>query len=356
LIKLISIMGDRFDYFMEIFDDLTQKERRALYYVYVYVEDPKRLALYKKGLEDDRNFEYVISNMLLFPEGRKSLADQLLNLGNYNKQTVLKKLQQATFPEFNDVLIKLLSDKNKFLVELSIEILKNNVSSDFSIAPFIQLVETGYSPEGIQGALEIIAHFVKKNPEDIYLDGLDKQPSHKNKTLILDFFIDQLKNNIKPSEHMTEKVLPKMLVYFDVYTKEKEELFLSIFKIIPTLFFSDSATLKNIKKKIVSFKRQFENRLSTQFKNNMGEFVVKLNQISARFEESESKVKNVSVLFDIDKHKIDHDRMLKLRDQLKEIDVLDDESTAKLGAFLVEMYEAAKLDWKIRSVSVELLT
>ncbi|MCP5050208.1 MAG: hypothetical protein GY940_23785 [bacterium] len=355
LIKLMGVMGDRLDYFLEIYEDLTEKERRGLYYVYTFVDNPKRLEVYKRGLHDDRNFDYVIANMLNFDEGKVSLADQLLSLSSYNKQTVLKKLQNGRHPEFNDVLIKLLNDKNKFLVELSIENLKNNVSSDLSLDPFVELIETGYSPEGIQGALEIVAHFVRKNPEDIYIQGMEKQTTQKNKTIILEFFVTQLKTKIKPNGALTEKVLPKLLANFDTYAKDREDLFISVFKIIPSLTYSNSGELKAIKKKVISFKSEFEQRLSGPFKNNMKEFVVKLNQISARFEEGEAKIKNVVVLFDIDSSKIDHDRMVKLKDQLKDIETLDDETTERLIKFLVTMYDVSRIDWKIRADAVELL-
>jgi hypothetical protein len=114
LIKLLGLMGGQFDYFLEIYDDMTEKERRALYYVYTIVEEPKRLQVYKKGLEDDRNFEYVISNMLSFEQGRLALGETLLSLGNLKKQTVLKKLLQTKgkYPEFNKVLIKASSWRN----------------------------------------------------------------------------------------------------------------------------------------------------------------------------------------------------------------------------------------------------
>lgn len=355
MIKVLAIMGDQYDYFMEIYDDFTEKERRALYYVYSFVKDPRSIEIFKKGLHDDRNFEYVVANMLNFEQGRMALADELLNLGNFNKQTVLKKLQDGKYPEFNEVLIKLLSDKNKFLVELAIENLKNSISSDMSLEPFIKLINSGYSPDGIQGALEIVSHFVKKQPEDIYLNGLEAQPSHRNKTVILDFFIEQLKENIERTEHLTEKVLPKLLVFFDVYNKEKEELFFSIFKIIPNLFYTNSAALRSVKKKIIGFKREMDKRLSTQFKNNLSEFVVKLNSLIGKFEESENKVKNVVVLFDIDPHKIDADRMTKLKEQLNDIEALDEETMGRLVDFLVIMYEESKIDWKIRAVATELL-
>lgn len=355
MIKALAIMGDQFDYFMEIYDDLTEKERRALYYVYTFVKDPRGVEIFKKGLGDDRNFEYVVANMLNYEQGRIALAEELLNLGNYNKQTVLKKLQDGKYPEFNDSLIKLLSDKNKFLVELSIENLKNSISSDMSLEPFINMINTGYSPDGIQGALEIISHFVKKQPEDIYMNGLEAQPSHRNKTVILDFFIEQLKDNIEHTEHLTEKVMPKLLVFFDVYNKEKEELFFSIFKIIPNLFYTNSTALRSVKKKIIGFKRDMDKRLSTQFKNNLSEFVVKLNSLIGRFEESENKIKNIVVLFDIDPHKIDAERMTKLKEQLNEVEALDEETHARMVDFLVTMYEESKIDWKIRAVATELL-
>jgi HEAT repeat protein len=356
LIKLLALLGDQIDYFLNIYEELTEKERRALYYVYTYVEDPRSLEIYRKGFGDDKNFDYVIANLLNFQNGKKMLSDELLTLSNYNKQVVLKKLRDGEHPEFNDVLIKLLNDKNKFLVEIAIEILKNNIKDEpESLQPFISTIETGYSPEGIAGSLEIVAHCVKHSPEDIYLSGLEQQPSPKNKNIILDFFIEQLKENLKPTDELTEKVLPKLLVYFDNYSKDREELILSIFKIITSLRFPVASRLRSLKKTIIKFKQEFDKRFTTQFRNNMGEFLVKLNQMIARFEETENKLKNVTVLFDIDHQRIDHDRMLKLKDQLAEIELNDDEIRARLVEFLVDMYKLSKIDWKIKSVSVELL-
>ncbi|UCH96199.1 MAG: hypothetical protein JSV88_04900 [Candidatus Aminicenantes bacterium] len=355
MIKLIGILGDRLDYFMKIYDDLTEKERRALYYVYTQVEHPRRLEVFKKGLTDDRNFEYVIANMLNFEQGKKALSEQFLNMGSYNKQTVLKKLQEGKYPEFNDVLIKMLSDKNKFLVELATENLKNSITGETSLQPFIDMIETGYSPDGISGALEIIAHFVKRHPEDIYLQGLEKQPSHKNKNIILEFLIKKLKTDIKITEKLTDKILPKLLVYFDNYSKEKEELFISIFKIIAALRFPDSGKVKGVKKKFVGFKKEYDTRLSTRFRNNFAEFMVKLNQQIGRFEESESKIKNIVVLFDIDPLKIEHARMLKLKEQLASLEFLDEDTGAKLVRFLARLAGLEKIDWKIKTVVLDLL-
>lgn len=355
LIKLIGVLGDRLDYFLKIFDDLTEKEKRALYYVYTQVEHPRSIDVFKKGLEDDRNFDYVVANLLSFDAGKKMLGSELLNMGNYNKQAVLKKLQQGKYPEFNEALLTLLSDKNKYLVELAIDNLKRSISSGESLQPFIDMIETGYSPEGISGALEIIAHFVKKNPEDIYIQGLEKQPSHKNKTLILDFFIEKLKTDIKVTESLTEKVLPKLLAFFDNYTKEKEDLFISVFKIIASLQYPNSGKVKGLKSKMIGFKKEYEIRLSTTFKNNFNEFMVKLNQMIARFEESENKVKNISVLFDIDASKIDHGRMMKMKEQIAELDFLDEETKSRLVTFLAKVAGLDKLDWKVRTVALDLL-
>lgn len=355
MIKLLGLGGGRLDYFMQIFDDLTEKERRGLYFVYTVVPDPKRLEVYRRGLSDERNFDYVVTNMLSFDEGRACLSEELLSLGNYNKQAVLKKLRDDKCIDFNDVLLKLLGDKNKFLVEMSIEILKNNITSEEELGPFIEMVDSGYSPEGINGALEIIAHCSKRtSPVDIYLSGLEKQPSNKNKNIILEFFIEQLKGNLKPTEELTEKVLPRLLVFFESHSKDKEDLYLSIFKIIPSLRYGNSSLLRNIKHKIVAFKKEFENRLAGPFKNNMGEFLVKINQLMSRFDEAESKKKNVSVLFDIDPTKIDHPRMMKLKEQLDDLD-MDDAMHQKLVGFLVVVFDNTRVDWRVRSVAVELL-
>ncbi len=355
LIKLLGLMGDRLEYFMGIFDDLREKERRGLYYTYTIVEDPRRLELYKRGLTDEGNLDYVITCMLNFTEGREALAADLLTLSNYNKQAVLKKLQHQSYPEFHEVLIKLLSDKNKFLVEMSIDILKNSMTKDMSMEPFIKMVEEGYSPEGIEGSLEIIDHYVKKDPEQIYLNGLEKQPSFKNKNVILEFLIEKLKAKPKDDEAFTQKVVPKLLSFFDVHAKEREELFLSIFKIVASLRYPNSNAVKGIKKKILGFAKEFDKRLPTPFKNNLSEFLVKLNQMIARFEESETKVKQIAMLFDIDHLRIDHARMMKLKDQIVELDFLDESTLGKLVAFLSELAKNSKIDWKVKTVALDLL-
>jgi hypothetical protein len=296
LIKLLGLMGGQFDYFMEIYEDMTEKERRALYYVYTIVEEPKRLQVYKKGLEDDRNFEYVISNMLSFEQGRLALGETLLSLGNLKKQTVLKKLLQTKgkYPEFNNVLIKLLSDDNKFLAELAIENLKTSPSLQSELDPLIEIIETGYSPQVIRGAMEIIAHFDRKNPEDIYLKGLEKQPFLRSKQVILEFFFKELKNNIRQTGELTEKVLPQLLVFFDDYSKEKEDLFISIFKIIPLLEFPSGAKIRAVKKKVITFEQEFADRLSNTCGNKLDELLVKIEQMAGQVEETESKLKNMN--------------------------------------------------------------
>jgi len=295
LIKLLGLMGGQFDYFLEIYNDMTEKERRALYYVYTMVEEPGRLQVYKKGLEDDRNFEYVISNMLSFEQGRLALAEALLSLGSLKKQTVLKKLLQTEgkYPVFNNAMIKLLSDDNKFLAELAIENLKNSAFLQLELAPLIEIIETGYSPQAIRGAMEIIAHFDKKNPEDIYLKGLEKQHSPRNKQVILEFFFKELKNNIKQTGELTEKVLPRLMVFFDDYSKEKKDLFISIFKIIPLLEFPSGVRIRAVKKKIITFEQEFAEQLSNTIENKLAEFLVKIDQIARQFEKSESKLKNI---------------------------------------------------------------
>jgi hypothetical protein len=296
LIKLLGLMGGQFNYFLEIYNDMTEKERRALYYVYTIVEEPGRLKIYKKGLEDDRNFDYVISHMLSFEQGRLALSETLLSLDSIKKQTVLKKLLQTEgkYPGFNNVLIKLLSDKNKFLAELAIENLKASPSFLLELDPLIEEMETGHSPRGIRAAMEIIAHFDKKNLENIYLKGLEKQPSFMNKHVILEFFFKELKHNIRQTGELTEKLLPQLLVYFDDYSNEKEELLISIFKILPALKFPSRDKIRALKQKIITFEQEFEQQLSDTLRDKLDEFLVKIGQLAGRFEEAESKSKNIN--------------------------------------------------------------
>jgi len=356
LIKLLGFMGDKFSYFMEIFNELSEKERKALYYVYAYVPDPKRMDLYKKGLLDERNFDYVVASMLNFPEGRALLHEEFLGFTNYNKQVVLKKLQDGKYPEFMDLLIKILGDKNRLLAEMATEILKSNVNTEESLKPFINILETGYSPESVTGALEVIAHCSKRSPANVYIQGLELQPTAKNKDIILEFFTEQIKTNkLRYNDELIDRIFPILMSYFDTYTKDKEELYFSTFQLVPLLRYNNSIQLKAMKKKILTFKKDFDSRLPGPFKNTMTEFIVKLNQLTSRFDETEIKLKNIMILFDFDPLKIDQPRMMKLKDQLAEIETMDEAFKTRLVDFLAKMLDTPRIDWKNKSLAVELL-
>ncbi|MGE5341143.1 MAG: hypothetical protein ACM3SY_06640 [Candidatus Omnitrophota bacterium] len=357
LIKLMGFMGDRFDFFMHLYGEMSDKERRALYYVYSFVNEPKRMELYQKSLSDERNFDYLVSCLLNFPEGRALIHEELLSFSNYNKQVVLKRLQDdgGKHPDFIDILIKILSDRNRTLGEMATEILKNTVTGEEALRPFVTMIESGYSPDGVAGALEVVSHCVKRHPEDIYLQGLELQSSAKNKNIILEFFIEQLKGKIRCNDELIDKVFPVLMPLFDNYAKDKEELFSSVFQLVPMLKYTNSNSLKAFKKKILQFKKDFDSRLPGPFKNVITEFVVKLNQLVSRFDETEAKLKTISFLFDIDPLKLEASRMLKLKDQLAEIETMDDAIKTRLIDFLVKLIDAPRIDWKIKSTAVELL-
>jgi len=184
---------------------------------------------------------------------------------------------------------------------LAIENLKTSPSFLLELDPLIEEMETGHSPQAIRGAMEIIAHFEKKNLENIYLRGLEKQPSLMNKHVILEFFFKELKTNIRQTEELTEKVLPQLLVFFDDYSQEKEELFISIFKILPALKFPSGDKIKVVKKKIITFEQEFEEQLSDTLKDKLAEFLEKIDQMASRFEETESKLKTINAQKTINK-------------------------------------------------------
>jgi hypothetical protein len=119
--------------------------------------------------------------------------------------------------------------------------------------------------------------------------------------------------------------------------------------------YPNSGKVKAVKQKILGFTKEFDSRLSNTFRNNWKEFVVKLNHMIARFEESEAKVKNIVILFDIDATKIDHPRMMKLKEQVAELEYFDEDTKARFVKFLAEMVSEPKIDWKVKTVALDLL-
>ena len=355
LIKLICFMGDKLEFFLKFFDDLGEKEKRALYYIYSFKSDPKRMELFNKALGDDKNFEYVVANLLKFKEGRLLLNERLAFLNNFKINIVLKSMLDGSYPELEPSLLKLLDNESKYIVNLAIENLKKCVDKEFPIDQFIFFLENNYSEDMIKSSLELIEEYNKEEAFDIFLEALEKQPLIQNKSIIIEHIAEIIKKQEIADNELTSKILNIVLNYFNVYNSKRDELYISVLKLLGYLKYDKSSTVKYVKSKIIKFMKMYENSITTTLKNNISETFVKLNQIISKFEEIESKIKELEILFNIDVSKVDYDRIVKLKKQLEEIENLDEDNRIKLEEFLCKVYDFSREDWKKREISVELL-
>jgi len=356
LIKLICYLGDKIDYFLKYFDDLGEKEKRALYYVYSFKEDPNRLKIFEKGLNDDKNFEYVIANLLKFEQGRIFLNEKLVQMNNFKINIVLKAMLDGSYPELEPALLKLLNNESKYIINLAIENLKKTIDENFPIEQFIFFLENNYSTDMIKSSLEIVEEFKPDEAIDIFLNALEKQPLVQNKAVIIDYLTELIKREGIKDIELSKRILNDLIHNFDTYSSKHDDLYVSILKLIVLLKFESSNEAKWLKSKLIKFLKTYENGMTKSVKNNISEFFVKLNQIISRFEEAESKIKDLLVLFNIDVNKIDYERIVKLKKQLEEIEYLDDENRNNLEQFLYKVYKESNEDWKKREIVVELLS
>lgn len=356
LIKLIAYLGDRFDFLMTLYPKMGEKERRAMYHIYAVVEAPERLKLFRAGLVDERNFEFVVSNLLKFNAGKELLRRELPGLSGMNRQAVLKKLQDEYIPELEESLLFILeNDDNKYTIELAAEILKNSTNPHFPLDTIRNLAATSFSPDIVKSTLEIIEHFEGKEAAKTLIGAFSSQTVQKNRILILDHLQKQVKGDQGLSEENSRLLEPLLLPIFDTLSQEKEELYIAVMRILPQLFFPHSGAVKAVRRRVVDFLKNAEDIISTTLKNNLGETIGRLNHIIQRLEEAEAKVKKIFMLFEVEPERIEAERLTKLREQLRELEQIDADSLQKLREMLIQIHEKSGDDWKKRSITVELL-
>ena len=355
LIKLLGVLGDRFELFMELYQDFTTKEKRALYFIYSFIDDPRKSKIYELGLSDKENFNFVISNALLTKEGREIVNDRLVNLSDSEQRSVLTKLLDGKYTDFQDTLILLLNVDNKHIIELAAENLKQSIKLPFPIEKFKDIVNTGYSPDLIKNGLKLINNFVKKHVEEIYLEALNQQSLFTNKIIIIETLFNKLKVEKKITEDFSKLIKQPLLGYFTNYKQDKDDFLISILKIMPMMNFSNSATYKSLRKEIISFAKQNEDRITTVLKNNMNEAITRINALIAKVEKTEKKIGDITILFDLPTDSIDVERFDKLKLQLEELEFLDDVFIKDFTAYLNKIHDAFLDDWKIRATVLKLL-
>jgi len=355
LIKLLGILGDRIDLFLKLYSDFTIKEKRALYYIYSFINEPRKSKIYELGLSDKDNFEFAISNALLSPEGQQVVNSNLLKLTDSERRVVLTKLLEGKYPNFQETLITLLNVDNKYIIELAAENLKKSMKLPFPIKKFKEIINTGYSPDLIKNGLKLINNFVKKNVAEIYLEALNKQALFTNKIIILEALFNKLKLDKKITEKFSNMIKQPLLDYFTNYKQDKDEFLISILKLLHMLKFSNSVTYKKIRKDIIAFAKHNEDKITKVLKNNINESITRINTLIARVEKTEKKIGDITVLFDLPPDSIDIERFEKLKIQLEELEFFDDEFILEFTEFLNKIHDSAKDDWKKRATVIKLL-
>ncbi len=355
LIKLLGVLGDRLQLFLKLYPDLTIKERRALYYVYSFIDHPGKAKIYELGLGDRDNFEFAVSNALMSAEGKDIIKQKLMDLSVTDQQVVLTKLLDNKYPDFQDALTKLLEIENKYIVELAADNLKNSIKLPFPLERFKSILNTGYSPYMVESGIKLINHFVKKNVENIYLEALNTQKIYKNKIIILESLFNKLKSEKKITEKFSQKIIQPFMDYFQNYNPKKDEFLISILKILPLLVFSKSITYKNIRRHIVNFGKQNERQLTKVLRNNLNESITRINALISRIEKGEEKIGNITVLFDLPPESIDINRFDKLKLQLQDLDYFEEKFIENLTSFLMKIHDMPKQDWKIRAAVLKIM-
>jgi hypothetical protein len=354
LIKVIAILGETAEYFLSIFTDLSHKEKRALYHVYSFTESPRRMDLYRLGLEDAFNYEFVIPNMMEFSEGRKALIDFVPQTGEKQKIFFLTILLERDQIEYLDVLIDFLDDENRQVVQLASDNIKAIDFKPFPLDRFLEKIKNGYSFEMMKAVVSIFVHFVLDKCEEYLLESLVVQPLFNNKAIILDAILKVMKNKRDIASEFSKNILKVLLEYFKTHSEDRLDFMQSVLRVIPGLTYTQSVQVRGVKKELMIFLKHHENQLHQTLLNNIQECTVRLNQLITRFEESEEKIKHIEVLFDLEVLAIDALRLERLKVQIGEVSEFTPDFLHRFVPFLVKLLDEAS-DWKVRSIAAELL-
>lgn len=356
LIKIILFSKHNFDFFLELWPSLSDKEHRAVYYTTSLTEDQARRKIFQLGLQDENNFEFAVSNMIRTPEGIELLAAGLSEMDDAKKQIVLNKLNDEKIYAVEDALIDIIrDDSNRYVTDLAVEILKKGEKEKFPAETFLDFLNTGYTAEMVRSSLEIIEHFLQGDSVSVLITALEKQPLFKNKSLILEKLVKVVKTHHGLDGELSQKILAILMPYFESYSEEKEDLLITIMRILPQLLYSGSVQLKNVRRRLLEYAKFHESGISVTLKNNFQEGLAKLSQVAQKFEESEAKTRKLLLLFDIDPHKIESERISFLKEELREIDSLSDEFRQKLEQYLLSIVSDETQDWRKRALAIELL-
>ncbi len=356
LLKLIAFLGDRFASLFALYPTLSEKEKRALYYVYSRVDDPGRLALFQAGLTDEKNFDFVVANMLRFPGGAHLLLTSLPSLSDSGQQVVLGKMLEQPVEAMEEALIDLIQvGGHKYTLDLATEVLKKSTLDRFPLDRFRTFLNEGVSADLVRCAMDIVEHFDRPGTPAALIEAFSRQTHLRNRTLICERLLRLIRGERLLAETMSAPLLGALLPVFDQVAGEYEEYLISVCRVLSALVYPNSNTLKATRKRVHDFFKQHEASLSPVMKNNLGELNGRLHAMLAHLEESEAQIQKILVLLEVEASRIDAERVQKLREQLHELPVIDAESAEKLRRFFFDLHRSAGDDWKKRSAALALL-
>jgi len=356
LIKIILFGKNNFPFFLDAWPDLTEQDRRAVYLIASTTKNPFTGKIFELGLEDWKNFEFVVAEMIKNTEGIELLKKKISSLDEKSKLLVLKKLADEKIYALEEELLSIIkkhSDPES--VELAVEIIKNAEKEVFPLDFFEIILHESVLSEPIRLSLELINRFFRKEAVPILINAFEKQPLFKNKTLILSGIIKNIKTYSSPDPATSLKIRDLLLPYFDRYTKEKEDFIISAIRILPQLSFAKSTQAMELRRQLIEFTKYNESEISTKLKNNAHENIAKLNQAANRLEKIESKTKRLLLLFEIEPGKIESERISFLREELRELGEISEDFRDKMLCYLTTVITDKTADWRKRSAAVELL-
>ncbi len=355
LIKIIAFGQDYFDYFFNLYEKFSEKERRALYYSYAIIDHPARQQLFIRGLKDEKNYEFVVANLLNFKSGKELLADHLLKTNSENRLKALKQMEEADISGLEEVLIELLADENRYVADLSAELIKKNRALKFDPERFKQLVAGSALTNLVRNGLEILECYQFADFHEILFSALQNQPVARNKALILEKLIKRIKGKRTIDLAFSQQLCQTLLVYLEGFHPDREELIVAAARALLMIKYQNSQQLKTVKKTLLELEKELAAKNETKLKNNIVEALGKLNGLIAHYEESELQVKALKHIFELPQERIGAERLQKLKEELEQLNFLDEQAENQLHNFLIAAYESAENDWKKRAIAVELL-
>ncbi len=343
-------------YFVE-YKNLSEVEKGSLYKIAMVIENEEKWELYKIGINDKNNQDFIITQLIKDNKGLNFLKDEIANMQNNALLIMLNGIIKSTTNEQDFTIIipaleKLLERPEKNLLELATKSLMNIYKDNFPKEKYDNILKTSSNTSLVNATSLLLIHF---QANDKYLklkllDGVKEQEKIENKVIILNHLLQLIREDKEINTQSDENILNYFFQLWEMnYFKEADDLYVIISKIIPHLKIGKSSMLKKCKSRMLAFISKNEKKLQRMVVNNIHESIANFAVSISKLEEEEQKIKDIKILFDIPKEKISEKRLDALDHQLNNITLIDYELQLILSDFLKELFEFNTNNWQIRA-------